>query len=52
MKVLVLSGSIGTGLWPLPREEYPKDFLKLLGGKSLSQLTVERSLRNFSPKGY
>lgn len=44
MKILILSGGIGTGLWPLSREEYPKQFLEIVGEKSLLQLTVERFL--------
>lgn len=48
MKVLILSGGIGTGLWPLSREEYPKQFLDIVGGKSLLQLTVKRFLSAFS----
>lgn len=50
MKVLILSGGIGTGLWPLSREEYPKQFLDIMGGKSLLQLTVERFLPAVSPE--
>ena len=34
MKILILSGGIGTGLWPLSGEEYPKQFLGALGEKN------------------
>src|SRR5438034_5401597 len=40
--VLVLSGGAGTRLWPLSRKARPKQFLDLLGGRSLLQDTVER----------
>jgi mannose-1-phosphate guanylyltransferase len=32
MKILILSGGIGTGLWPLSRKEYPKQFVHGKGG--------------------
>jgi mannose-1-phosphate guanylyltransferase/mannose-6-phosphate isomerase len=50
MKILILSGGIGTGLWPLSREEYPKQFLGILEGKSLLRLTVERFLKFCAPQ--
>ncbi|MEM2265190.1 MAG: sugar phosphate nucleotidyltransferase, partial [Nitrososphaerota archaeon] len=34
MKVLILAGGSGTRLWPLSRENYPKQFLKLFDNKS------------------
>jgi mannose-1-phosphate guanylyltransferase len=40
--VLVLSGGAGTRLWPLSRRERPKQFIDLLGGRTLLQDTVER----------
>jgi mannose-1-phosphate guanylyltransferase len=40
--VLILSGGAGTRLWPLSRRERPKQFLDLLGDRSLLQDTVER----------
>ena len=39
---VVLCGGSGTRLWPLSREAYPKQFLSLLGSKSLLQDTVLR----------
>ncbi len=42
MKVLVLAGGSGTRLWPLSRQFFPKQFLKLRDEKSLLRLTVER----------
>ncbi|MCX6089361.1 MAG: mannose-1-phosphate guanylyltransferase/mannose-6-phosphate isomerase [Candidatus Atribacteria bacterium] len=48
MNIFILSGGMGTGLWPLSRENYPKQFLNLLGEKSLLELTIERFLPIFS----
>lgn len=40
---VILSGGVGSRLWPLSRKSNPKQFLKLFSGKSLFQLTVERN---------
>src|SRR3989454_10465620 len=40
--VLVLPGGAGTRLWPLSRRDRPKQFLELLGARSLLQDTVDR----------
>jgi len=50
MKALILAGGSGTRLWPASREVYPKQFLKLNGGKSLLQQTLERLLKIVSPQ--
>jgi mannose-1-phosphate guanylyltransferase/mannose-6-phosphate isomerase len=39
---IVLCGGSGTRLWPLSRKSFPKQFVPLIGGKSLLQLTLER----------
>lgn len=39
---VILSGGSGTRLWPLSREQYPKQLLPLLGDESLLQATVLR----------
>lgn len=42
MKAVILAGGSGTRLWPLSREKYSKQFLPLMGDKSLLQETIER----------
>lgn len=45
MKIIILAGGSGTRLWPLSRERYPKQFIKLLDSEaSLFQETFKRSL--------
>lgn len=45
MKVMILAGGSGTRLWPLSRDRYPKQFIKLQGDRpSLFQETFKRSL--------
>lgn len=44
MKTVILAGGKGTRLWPLSREEFPKQFLKIFNDKSLLQETLERAL--------
>ncbi len=39
---VILCGGSGTRLWPLSRKLFPKQFVPLIGGKSLLQLTLER----------
>lgn len=48
MKGLILAGGSGTRLWPLSREDAPKQFLALGEEGSLLQQTVER-LSNYEP---
>ncbi|MCB1758730.1 MAG: mannose-1-phosphate guanylyltransferase/mannose-6-phosphate isomerase [Gammaproteobacteria bacterium] len=40
---VILSGGSGSRLWPLSREAYPKQFLPLVGERTLLQATVARS---------
>ncbi|WP_240783549.1 mannose-1-phosphate guanylyltransferase/mannose-6-phosphate isomerase [Stenotrophobium rhamnosiphilum] len=40
---MFLAGGSGTRLWPLSRDQYPKQFLKLLGDKTLLQDTALRA---------
>ena len=39
---LILAGGGGTRLWPKSRNKTPKQFLKLFGNKTLTQITVKR----------
>ncbi len=39
---VIMAGGTGTRLWPLSREKHPKQLLKLVGGKSMFQHSVER----------
>jgi mannose-1-phosphate guanylyltransferase len=39
---VVLAGGAGTRLWPLSRELYPKQFLKLTAGQTMLQETLRR----------
>ena len=43
MTNIILCGGSGTRLWPISRTLMPKQFVKLFGGRSLFQLTVERN---------
>jgi len=45
---VLMAGGGGTRLWPLSRPAQPKQFLPLIGGRSLFQLTVAR-LREILP---
>lgn len=40
---VTLCGGSGTRLWPLSRKALPKQFVRLIQGKSLLQLTLERA---------
>src|SRR3989304_5328446 len=39
---VILAGGSGTRLWPLSREQYPKQLLTLTGSDSLLQLAAKR----------
>src|SRR5690606_8147834 len=40
---VILSGGVGSRLWPLSRKSKPKQYLELFDGQSLFELTVKRS---------
>lgn len=46
---VVMSGGSGRRFWPLSREARPKQLVKLLGGKSLLELAIERLATTFEP---
>ncbi len=43
---LILCGGSGTRLWPLSRKSYPKQFVPLIGDKTLFQACAERMARD------
>lgn len=47
---LILAGGKGTRLWPLSRENYPKQFVEFKDGLSLFQLTLKRISECFPPE--
>lgn len=48
---VILSGGVGSRLWPLSRAAYPKQFVSLIGEFSLFQQTIQRVTQseNFLP---
>ena len=44
MKSIILAGGIGSRLWPLSREYYPKQFIQI-EGRSLFQMSFQRAAR-------
>ena len=44
MKTVILAGGSGTRLFPLSRENFPKQFLNIVGNESLFQQTLRRVL--------
>ncbi len=48
MKLVIFAGGIGTRLWPLSRENSPKQFDRIFGGKSTLELAIERLKTRFS----
>jgi mannose-1-phosphate guanylyltransferase/mannose-6-phosphate isomerase len=50
MKTLILAGGVGTRLFPLSRELYPKQFIPLFDGETLFQKTLKRALHCSRPE--
>ena len=46
LQPVILSGGSGTRLWPLSREKYPKQLLKLFNNQTMLQATIMR-MNNF-----
>lgn len=44
MKCIILAGGRGDRLWPLSRQSYPKQFIKIQGDHSLFQETIARNI--------
>jgi len=44
----LLCGGSGTRLWPISRKNFPKQFCRIIGDKSLFQNTVERNMSSCS----
>ena len=40
---VILSGGVGSRLWPLSRKSHPKQYLPLFDNKSLFELTIQRN---------
>lgn len=49
MKVVIFAGGVGTRLWPLSRQNTPKQFGKIIGDKSTLQLAYDRVSPIFAP---
>ena len=45
IKHVILTGGVGSRLWPLSRKSCPKQYIKLFNGKSLFELTLKRNLK-------
>ncbi len=50
MKIVVFAGGVGTRLWPLSRNNSPKQFGKLIGDESTLQQTISRLTPEFAPE--
>ena len=40
---VLLTGGVGSRLWPLSRKQSPKQYLDLFEGRSLFEMTVQRN---------
>lgn len=50
MKFIVFAGGQGTKLWPMSREDRPKQFQPVVGEKSLFRQNLDALLKEFSPQ--
>lgn len=51
LQPVILCGGAGTRLWPLSREQYPKQLLALAGDETLLQATARRLDRSLAAQG-
>ena len=42
MHCVILAGGSGTRFWPLSRKDNPKQLLKIVGDKTMLQITIDR----------
>ncbi len=42
---VILTGGVGSRLWPLSRKSNPKQYIKLFKGRSLFEMTIKRNLQ-------
>lgn len=40
---VILTGGVGSRLWPLSRKSYPKQYIEIFNGVSLFEMTIERN---------
>ncbi len=50
MKVVIFAGGVGTRLWPLSRKNTPKQFEKVVGDKSMLQISISKLFPSFEWK--
>jgi len=50
MKIIIFAGGYGTRMWPMSRKSNPKQFSKIVKGRSFFQRTVARFNKGFKPE--
>ncbi len=50
LKIFILAGGKGTRLWPLSRENFPKQFINFFGDTSLYEQTLFRAMKLAAPE--
>lgn len=50
MKIVIFAGGVGSRLWPLSRQNSPKQFGKIVDDKSTLQKAIDRLLPEFKPE--
>ena len=49
-KVIILAGGRGKRLWPISKENLPKQFLPLITKESMLEITIKRAMKIVDPK--